>query len=590
MSFPVSLRLGRLPLAFAAATLVFLGALTLLQTAPSLPSPSPAAERSAPASGAAAELIVRLRPGASPAAETAAIERAGGRVVRRLPIIRGLVVRAPAGARAALTRRPGVLAVSPNASVEATGAVDPGALKTSYQASIRADRVWNNGLTGKGVGVAVIDTGIAGDLPDFRVSQSDARSRVVVNAVTNPNASGPGDTYGHGTHVAGLIAGNSTNRDPGDPLYGHYAGAAPDADLIAIKVDDGRGQTTVADVIAGLQFAVDFRHDYNIRVINLSLRSSHAESYKTDPLDAAVEQAWFAGLVVVAAAGNGGNASDAVSYAPGNDPHVITVGAVDDVGTKDIDDDRLTSWSSRGVTQDGFEKPDLVAPGARLISNLAPGSYYASACPACVVDDAYLRIGGTSMAAAVVSGEIATLLQAYPDWTPGKVKATVARRTRAVYSSSSASLVDGGGDPVSTTSPTETIYGGEAAADKAVANPSSWVVPAIDPSTLLDPSTLSIDYERLSWSRLSWSEAPDALRASWSRLSWSRADFTRLSWSATNQSCADLERAGWTRLSWSDAEVQSAKDECLALDPTASWASADGVEPTRLSWSASFDR
>jgi serine protease AprX len=346
----------------------------------------------------------------------------------------------------------------------------------------------------------------------------------------------------------------------------------------------------VADVIAGLQFAVDFRSDYNIRVVNLSLRSSHAESYLTDPLDAAVEQAWFAGIVVVAAAGNGGTASDAVSYAPGNDPHILTVGAVDDLGTKDTSDDRLTAWSSRGTTQDGVEKPEVVAPGARLVSTLAPDSYYASSCSACVVDGSYLRIGGTSMAAAVISGEVADLLQAYPSWTPDKLKATVVRRTRAVYAAADATLVDGGGDATSATSTTDTIVGGEAAADKAVNNPSSYVWPSSAPNTLLDASTFTIDYDRLGWSRLSWSTAPDALRASWSRLSWSAAEFSRLSWSATSQSCADLDRAGWTRLSWSDADIQSAKDACLALDPTAEWASAPGVETTRLSWSSSFDR
>jgi serine protease AprX len=356
-----------------------------------------------------------------------------------------------------------------------------------------------------------------------------------------------------------------------------------------VKVDDGQGATTLADVIAGLQFVVDFRREYNIRVVNLSLRSSVAESYKTDPLDAAVEQAWFAGIVVVAAASNGGTAADAVSYSPGNDPHVITVGAVDDMSTKDIGDDRLTSWSSRGVTQDGVAKPDVVAPGARLVSTLAPSSYYAAQCPSCVVDAEYLRIGGTSMAAALVSGEVADLLQAYPDWTPQQVKATLVKRTRAVTSPSSATLVDASGQPVDATSVTETVQGAEAAVDKAQLNPTAAPTSEPAPSTLLDPSTRTIDWQRVSWSRVSWSTAPDALRASFSRVSWSLASWSRVSWSATRASCAELERVGWSRVSWSDAELSGARAECLALDPTAGWSSAPAAL-TRVSWSTSFDR
>src|SRR5207244_3812652 len=119
-----------------------------------------------------------------------------------------------------------------------------------------------------------------------------------------------------------------------------------------VKVSDDAGNATVLDVIYGLQFAVDHKDDYGIRVINLSLQSTEAESYRTDPLDAAVEAAWFDGITVVAAAGNRGIADDAVDYAPGNDPYVITVGAIDDQATLTSDDDLQASWSSRGVTQD----------------------------------------------------------------------------------------------------------------------------------------------------------------------------------------------------------------------------------------------
>ena len=212
------------------------------------------------------------------------------------------------------------------------------------------------------------------------------------------------DTYGHGTHVAGIIAGNSDYRSPSDPLRGKFAGVAPDANLVSVKVSDDSGNATVLDVIYGLQFAVDHQKTYNIRVVNMSLDSTTPQSYKLDPLDAAVESAWFHGLVVVVAAGNRGNDPDAVQYAPANDPYVVTVGAVDTNGTVTPRDDVIPGWSSRGTTQDGFDKPDVNAPGAHIVSVLAPNSTFASQCPSCIIDGQYITAGGTSMAAPMVSG------------------------------------------------------------------------------------------------------------------------------------------------------------------------------------------
>ena len=144
--------------------------------------------------------------------------------------------------------------------------------------------------------------------------------------VTSPDATTPNDDYGHGTHVAGIIAGDSTRRPAGDPLAGKYVGIAPDANLIAIKASDDEGHGTILDAIYGLQFAVDHKTDYNIRVVNLSVSSTVAESYRTDPLDAAVEAAYFNGILVVTAAGNRGTAEDAVQLRarerPVRDPSV----------------------------------------------------------------------------------------------------------------------------------------------------------------------------------------------------------------------------------------------------------------------------
>jgi serine protease AprX len=564
--------------------------------APDSQSASQLAELASKHPGRQVEVVVQFHPGSDPAAARTLVRSVGGSVTRELPIIAGLGVRLTAAEAQRLSGNDAVRTVSLNAAVENEGTVDPAALATAYNQSIRAERAWAAGQTGKGVGVAVVDTGIAGDLPDFRVSQSDPTSRVIASAVVNPSATRAGDSFGHGTHVAGLIAGNGTNRPAGDSLYGRYAGAAPDANLIDVKVSDEQGNATVLDVIDGLQFVVDHKAEYNIRVVNLSLKSTQPESYRTDPLDAAVEAAWNSGIVVIVAAGNMGVAPDAVSYAPANDPYVITVGGVDDMGTKGISDDMLAPWSSRGTTQDGFSKPDVVAPGAKLVSTIAPGSVYTQLCPSCVTDGSYFRVGGTSMAAAVVSGEAADLIQAYPSWTPNQIKAQLVKRTRAVEESTSSSdtLVDASGAPVSSTvTTTTTVTGAETAADKALNNPvTSTANTGLTPSILLDPVTGLIDYTRASWSRASWSDAADPLRASWSRASWSRASWSRASWSATPQSCSDFERASWSRASWSAEDIAMAQQQCTTLlttvDPTrASWSRASW---SRASWSTSFDK
>ena len=542
------------------------------------------------------EVIVQFETGVNEPAARDAIRVAGGFDGRAVPLINGVAARMTAGEAERLSWDTRVRAVSLNAAVEGEAALDPTKLGTSYVHSIRAERMWNAGWTGKGVGVAVLDTGIQGDLPDFRRSEADGNSRVVASAVVNPGAQNPGDSFGHGTHIAGLIAGNGFNRPSGDPLQGRYAGVAPDADLISVKVSDESGAATLMDVIEGLQWVVDNKAAHNIRVANLSLKSSVAESYKTDPLDAAVEAAWFNGIVVVAAAGNMGDAPDAVSYSPANDPYVITVGGVDDQGTKGIDDDQLAPWSSRGRTQDGFEKPDVIAPGAKLVSTMAPGAKYRELCPSCVVDDAYFRVGGTSMAAAVVSGLVAQLLQAHPNLTPNQVKAIVYKRSRPVKSqvSSSGALVDANGEPMpSTVTTTSTVVGAEVASDKAIGNPLSETANAgLTPNELIDPATGNIDYARASWTRASWTEAVDGMRASWTRASWTRASWTRASWTATQQSCSDFERASWTRASWTADEIAYAQTQCVSMDPTrASWTRASWTRAswTRASWSTFFE-
>ena len=326
--------------------------------------------------------IAQFKPGVSERRARALVRSHHGRVTDRLPAINGFAIKLPARQARALRRNKRVLNVTLNTRVRSTG-VDGGSLATNYPKTVGADKLWAAGITGKGVGVAVIDSGISGDMPDFK--NADGSSRITANVIANPGATRPGDDVGHGTHVAGIIAGNSFNRAAADPARGAYVGIAPEADLIAIKVADDDGDSTVLDVITALQFAVEHKDDLNIRVVNLSVSSDTPGSYLDDPLDAAVEFAWHAGIVVVAAAGNRGDAADAVQYAPGNDPYVISVGATDEVGTLDPGDDTIATFSSRGITQDGVAKPDVVAPGAHIVAPLAMGSAFQTLCPQCIV-------------------------------------------------------------------------------------------------------------------------------------------------------------------------------------------------------------
>jgi serine protease AprX len=507
------------------------------------------------------EVIVRMQPGVDPSAGRELVHRAGGKAVSRdLPIINGFGAKLKAGEAARLARDSRVLAVSENGGVRtrselpldteraSTYTCPPSDATTTYSHyptqygrdasvntamsrleeprhhSMNVGEAWYR-ATGRGVGVAVVDTGIAGELVDFRATRGSRASRVVASAVTNPCAKESTDNYGHGTHVAGLIAGNSLMReDDGDMNYGRYMGIAPNANLISVKVSDEDGATTVLDVIHGLQFVVDHRADYNIRVVNLSLSSTVAESYRTDPLDAAAEQAWFQGIVVVAAAGNEGNASDAVSFAPGNDPFVISAGSVDDQGTRTRYDDALAGWSSRGTTQDGFRKPEVLAPGAHLTSTLARNSDFQSLCAACVKRYRYFQAGGTSMSAAVVSGVAALLIEEHPDWTPKQVKGALMSTLRDV---------PGAGGMVN-------AY--------AAMNATSLSSNAdLAPNDLIAPATGLIDYTRASFRRASFRDASGSpLDATWSRASF-RCDCGLLESGGIDPTRASFRRASFRK-------------------------------------------
>ncbi len=526
----------RLTATVLVAGAVFASGGAAAQAVPSAPARLAAVARTAPSRTVVA--IVQFKPSVSERAARATIRRHGGKVLSRVPLINGLAVKVTAKQARALKSERGVVNVTLNSRVHSTG-IDSGRLAANYPKTINAHKLWQRGITGKGVGVAVIDTGVTGNLPDFM--DADGNSRVIANAVTNPRATTAGDGFGHGTHVAGIIAGDSLTRTPSDPLYGRYIGVAPESNVIAVKAADEQGNSTILDVINGIQFVVDHRADLNIRVLNLSLSTDTPQSYRIDPLDAAVEYAWQKGIVVIAASGNRGAVADAVQYAPANDPYVISVGGEDE--TANLGQGERASWSSVGRTQDGFAKPDVMAPGAHIVSLLAPSSAFATLCPNCIIGGTYFKAGGTSMAAPVVAGATALLLQARPTLTPDQVKALFTATDRPVKGGGSAGVID---------------------VERALLTPTTWTTGAnrgLVPNLLIDSLNRSgVDIGR--WTRSSWSTATGALAAAWARSSWSCAAC------ATTGSAIDPQRSSWSRSSWSstneDASAEQAEYEAAA--------------------------
>ncbi len=361
-----------------------------------------------------------------------------GRAGQRLALVNGYVAEVPNDALAALAADPDVAGVHLDRPVGAllSPASGQGA-GNAQRASARA-----GDFTGAGIGVAVIDSGLTpwhDDLARVDAGRALVGQRVVGFAdftsggtEVPPSSGSPStvsDTYGHGTHVAGIVAGSGHDSD------GQFAGVAPGAHLLVLKVLDGDGRGYVSDVIRAIDFAVVSRARFNLRVINLSIGAPVLESYTTDPLTLAALRAVEAGMVVVAAAGNfGKNLEEQIQYggitAPGNAPWVLTVGAYTHMGTPDPGDDRVAGYSSRGPTAFDFSaKPDIVAPGTRIVSLNDEGSVLSLRNPQDLVTGTdggaypYLTLSGTSMAAPVVSGVVARMLQANPALTPNAVKA-----------------------------------------------------------------------------------------------------------------------------------------------------------------------
>ena len=366
-------------------------------------------------------VIIRGVSDASDAEVGDIIRGAGGNPGKSLHLIKGRVADLPNGALMALANHPRVALVSEDRVIS-------GAMERTG-ATVGATTVRQNfGYDGSGIGVAVIDSGIGGGVDDLAGTNGAPRVDGFVDFVNGQSAAY--DDYGHGTHVAGIIAGNGFDSG------GLRTGIAPGARLIALKVLDSTGNGHISDVIDALDYVVSHKDELNIRVINLSVATGVYESYETDPLTVAADTAVKAGIVVVAAAGNNGRASDGRQHhggvtAPGNTPSVLTVGASSHMGTIDRADDTIATFSSRGPAAiDYGAKPDLVAPGVGIESLSNPHSIFYSTKQQYLLAGTvattylpYLSLSGTSMAAPVVTGTVALMLQANPSLTPNAIKA-----------------------------------------------------------------------------------------------------------------------------------------------------------------------
>ncbi len=321
-----------------------------------------------------------------------AVKAAGGTVTSNLPLIKGVSATLPKGAQ--LTG----CVVTADQAMHVTGKgkdTVAGPVSTARQTL----GLTSDSPDGSGVTVAVVDTGVD--------NSKDLAGRVIHADVTGSSWNSDRDDYGHGTFVAGLIAGNGAKSD------GAYAGAAPAARLLDVRVAKDDGSTSLMNVLRGLQAVAWSQKALNIRVLNLSLSSGSPIPYQFDPLSLALDSLWNHGIVVVVPAGNDGPGPSTIA-SPGNDPTLLTVGALDESGTGSRLDDVVASFSSRGPAAQGVAKPDLVAPGAHLISLRAPDSVIDNANPGSRVGNAYFLGSGTSMSTALTSGVVADLLDARP--------------------------------------------------------------------------------------------------------------------------------------------------------------------------------
>jgi serine protease AprX len=492
-------------------------------------------------------VIIQSSDGVSGAVES--VNGLGADIRRRLQSAGAVAVDITAGKLASLAKKSG-LTITPDATVKLSAA--PSSTQLWPYASGNA-YLWGSfaNPAPQAPTIAVVDSGIDANRADF-----DGGSRVAAQVnLTSMTPNSPGDGRGHGTFVAGIAAGSAAG----------FAGAAPNAKLVSLDVMDDSGMARTSDVIAACDWILANKATYNIRVANFSLHSGARNHFYNDPLDQAVEKLWFNNVFVVAAAGNYGTGSvpSGVMYAPGNDPFVMTVGAID-LGTSPYaGDDTAAPWSAWGYTEDGFSKPELGAAGRFMIGAVPTGSTLVSERPDHVVSPGYMELSGTSFAAPVVAGAAAQILARHPGWTPDQVKGALMLTARQLPSAVPGSLGVGG------------VNAYRAAMLSSAPNPNLSLRKFVGSDQRFDSASwLAAVQASASWAAASWADA------SWADASWSTASWADASWAAASWADASWADASWAAASWADASwADGADGEGDGSQPAASPSVIRSLQP-----------
>jgi len=458
----------------------------------------------------------------------AAVLEVGGTVLTRYHLISAVDATIPTVLEPLLASLPGVT-VTPDVVVSVqstTESASPHAPSDAFLPETGATQLARSGDTGQGVTVAVLDTGID-NLPDF--------SGRLVGGVDLAGGGSPfQDSYGHGTFVAGLIAGNGASSG------GQYSGEAPGARLVSVKVAGPDGTTRLSTLISGLQWTVDHQSQYGIKVLNLSLGFKPTQPTTLNALDQAAEAVWNSGIAVVTAAGNTGPFNGSI-LSPGDDPLVITAGALDDMATPDPSDDEMNDFSAVGPTSsDGWVKPDLVTSGRSVVSLAAPGSTVYAANPSARLDPANFVGSGTSFSAAITSGAAALVLADHPGLSPDQVKARLLGTT----------------SPGPLGNPFVDGHGALSAAAAATAGPMNLSQSADGLLALLGSLTVSLlptgpvdTWNAGLWSGLTLGPPPDG-GPQWNGSAWNGADWDGSAWTGRAWNDGWWAGAAWNGQDW----------------------------------------
>jgi serine protease AprX len=372
--------------------------------------------------------------------------------------------------------------------------------------------------------IAIVDSGV-----DPRPLFSRRLVAQVDLTQLTPNADGDG--RGHGTFVAGLAA-----------------TAAPTARLVSLDVMDDHGRAMTSDVIAAADWILANKDRYRIRVANFSLHAARPSSFRTDPLNRAVERLWNGGVVVVASAGNyrTGTAASGIPFAPANDPFVITVGATDLGARSGGADDFNAPWSAYGRTTDGFLKPELGAPGRKLFGLVPATATMALEHPERVVQPGVMRMSGTSFSAPIVSAAAAHLLAKHPDWTPDEVKGALMVTARAAGKADRYSLGAGQINVRSAIRVTRPPNPNRSLLRFLIDDPAGGPIPVFDAASWDSASRSDASWDSASWADASWADA------SWADASWADASWADASWADASWADASWADASWADASWVD--------------------------------------